>query len=154
MNQPQYYAFTIKHNGIARQLCTTVDVIYKSKISTGVGLWDTGASGSCVSEKIVNDLQLIPTGRQKILTPAGEKIVNTYMVDIVLPNKVMVKSVPVCDSDIGKQGLDVLIGMDIMTMGDISITNYNKKTFFTFRMPSQCAVDYVMQSSIKARRKK
>lgn len=109
MSQPQYYAFTIKHNGIVRQLRTNVEILYNSSTASGIALWDTGASGSCVSERIVRDLNLVPTGKQKILTPSGEKKVSTYMVDIVLPNKVRVQSVPVCDSDIGMQGLDMLI---------------------------------------------
>ena len=150
---PPYYAFTIKYSGIVLQLRTNVEIISNTQKDKGIALWDTGASGTLISEKIVNDLQLIPTGKQKIHTPSGESIVNTYMLDIILPNKIMVKDVPVCDSDIGKQGLDVLIGMNIIALGDMTITNYNNKTYFTYRMPSQGSVDYVMQSAIKGRHK-
>lgn len=153
-NQNPCYAFTIKHNAIARKLCTKVDVTNQSKVVKGIALWDTGATGSCISEQMVKDLGLIPTGKQKIFTPSGDKIVNTYIVDIVLPNRVAVKGVHVCDSDIGSQGLDMLIGMDIITLGDFTITNFNGKTIFTFRMPSQKAVDYVMQSAVKGSHQK
>lgn len=149
--QPPYYAFTIKYNGITHQLKTEVDIVSNSGNVKGIALWDTGASGSCISEKIAKKLNLIPIGKQKIFTPAGERIVNVYLIDIILPNKVTVKSVAVCDSDIELQGLDMLIGMDIIALGDFTITNYNQKTFFTYRMPSQKSVDYVMQSSIKGR---
>lgn len=149
--QAPYSAFTIKHNVIISQLRTPVNIISGSNQCDGVALWDTGASGSCISDRIVHNLRLIPTGRQKVLTPSGETTVNTYMVDVILPNGVTIKDVPVCDSDIGKQGLDMLIGMDIIKYGDMTITNYNNRTFFTFRIPSQGAADYVMQSSIKGR---
>lgn len=48
-----------------------------------------------------------------------------------------VNDVQVCDTDIGKQGLEMLIGMDIITLGDFSVSNYNDKTVFTFRVPSK-----------------
>ncbi len=38
-----------------------------------------------------------------------------------------------------------LIGMDIIGQGDSCITNYNGKTWLTFRMPSLLGVDYVQE---------
>ena len=48
----------------------------------------------------------------------------------------------VMDSEIGKQGIDVLIGMDIISLGDFAISNYESKTQFSFRIPSQEHVEY------------
>ena len=45
-------------------------------------------------------------------------------------------------SKIGAQGIDVLIGMDIISKGDFAISNYDEKTQFSFRLPSQKDVDY------------
>ena len=45
-------------------------------------------------------------------------------------------------SKIGAQGIDVLIGMDIISKGDFAVSNYNGKTQFSFRLPSQEDVDY------------
>ena len=45
--------------------------------------------------------------------------------------------------NIGAAGIGVLIGMDIITSGDFSVSNYNGKTVFTFRTPSQERIDYV-----------
>lgn len=154
MNQSAYSAFTLKFEGIVRQLRTSIRIETENYYLEGTALWDTGASCSCISQKVANDLRLIPTGRQMVLTPSGENIVNTYLVNVILPNNVTVKDVAVCDSDIGKQGLDMLIGMDIITCGDMSITNYNGKTFFSFRVPSQQPVDFVMQSAVKGRKVK
>lgn len=38
---------------------------------------------------------------------------------------------------------DLLIGMDVITIGDFSITNLNARTVFSFRFPSSHEVDYV-----------
>jgi hypothetical protein len=37
---------------------------------------------------------------------------------------------------------DLIIGMDVMTQGDLSITNFEGKTIFSFRMPSINRVDF------------
>lgn len=154
MNQSPYSAFTLKSEGIVHQLRTSIRIESGNYYLEGTALWDTGASCSCILQKVADALQLIPTGRQMVLTPSGEITVNTYLVNVILPNNVTVKDVLVCSSDIDKQGLDMLIGMDIITCGDMSITNYNGKTFFSFRIPSQQAVDFVMQSAVKGRKAK
>ena len=46
-------------------------------------------------------------------------------------------------------GFDVLIGMDIITLGDFSITNVGGKTIFSFRVPSTETIDYVQQDNQK-----
>ena len=42
-------------------------------------------------------------------------------------------------------GPQVLIGMDIITLGDFAITNQNHTTTFSFRMPSLHTIDYQRQ---------
>lgn len=107
-----------------------------------VALWDTGATGTCVSKELVQKLKLQPIGMQQIQTPSGTAIVNQYKMHIVLNNEIIVKDVSVIDSEIGNQNIDVLIGMDIITLGDFGISNYENKTQFSFRVPSQEHVDY------------
>ena len=109
------------------------------------GLWDTGASNSCINQRIVDDLSLIPIGNKKISTANGMTIVNSYFVDIGLPNHVVVKNVLVSCADLGED-IDVLLGMDIIIHGDFSITNTNNKTTFSFRTPSVQEIDYVKDS--------
>ncbi len=45
-----------------------------------------------------------------------------------------------------------IIGMDVITLGDLSITNLNGQTWMTFRIPSYAATDYVeeWQRSVSA----
>lgn len=110
-----------------------------------IALWDTGATRTCISLNVAKDLGLIPTGKRNIQTPSGKGVVNTYLVSITLPNNVHLEDVEVCDSAIGEQGIGVLIGMDIITRGDFSVSNYNGKTMFSFRIPSRSITDYVAQ---------
>ena len=63
-------------------------------------------------------------------------------------NNVEINDLMVIDSDIGKQNIDVLIGMDIICRGDFAVSNYNNKTAFTFRTPSEKKIDYVLETKI------
>ncbi len=37
---------------------------------------------------------------------------------------------------------DLIIGMDIMTQGDLALTNFEGRTVFSFRIPSRHIVDF------------
>ncbi|MCM1142788.1 MAG: hypothetical protein NC453_29830 [Muribaculum sp.] len=104
--------------------------------------WDTGASGTCISKKVVSDFNLVPVGKVNAHTQSGIGIMNQYMINLVLNNEVVFGNWLVMDSEIGKQGIDVLIGMDIISNGDFAISNYEGRTQFSFRLPSQEHVEY------------
>lgn len=154
-----FLAFTLKSKGILNMLKTETLVLsdirdknvpYTPKM--WCGLWDTGASKSSITKRIVDDLNLIPVGNTNISTANGIVSVNIYFVDIGLPNGVTIKNVLVSCADLGED-IDVLIGMDIIKHGDFSITNTNNKTTFSFRTPSIKEIDYVEESR-KSRKNK
>lgn len=135
--------FTTGYNGRSLKLLNEVIIPTEKGNLKTTALWDTGASGTCIAQEIADQLQLPSTGRKKAKTPSGEKEFNTYCVDLVLPNNVVIKDVPVMGSEIGKQGIGVLVGMDIIGLGDFAISNFNGHTQFTFRMPSLSNADFV-----------
>lgn len=138
-------AFSRTYDSIQNKLINESWVKFQDKSYEAKTLWDTGATCSCISHEVVNALGLTPTGIAPIQTPLGETTVNTYLVDIELPNKVPVKDVRVFETEIGKQGLGLLIGMDIINQGDFSVSNFNGKTTFTFCIPSLKTLDYAKQ---------
>ena len=75
----------------------------------------------------------------------GERIANTYLVALWLPNHICIPSLKVTEGIIG-EGMDVLIGMDIISQGDFAVTNKEGKTNFTFRMPSMHCIDFVKEA--------
>lgn len=149
-----FLAFTLKSNNILNMLKTETiidsDVRDKSKYINSNkkwrGLWDTGASKSSIDKRVVDDLGLTPVGRGMISTANGVVLVNTYFINLTLPNHVTVKDVLVTGADLGNN-IDVLIGMDIIRHGDFSITNMNNSTTFSFRIPSISEIDYVKESN-------
>lgn len=104
-------------------------------------LWDTGATKSSISQKVVDALGLKPVSKGKNHTAAG--IVDTYLyiVNIILPSNVGIPCLMVTCSDLGD--IDVLIGMDVINKGDFAITNVKGKTTFSFRVPSIETIDFV-----------
>lgn len=69
------------------------------------------------------------------------KTSNVYIVNMFLRNNVGVSGVKVTEGEIA--GADMLIGMDIINMGDFAITNLGGQTTFSFRMPSIECIDFV-----------
>jgi len=98
-------------------------------------IWDTGATGSVITQRIVSYLDLKPIGMTKVHHYGGEDTRPVYLVNLVLPNKVGVSQLRVTLGEI--IGADFLIGMDIISRGDFAVTNANGKTLLVFRMPSR-----------------
>lgn len=139
-------AFTIKSTvGIQRVLVTSVIIINPvTNNSLQIkAIWDTGASGSVISKNVSSSLGLIPTGKAYVNTANGVAHQNTFTSKIVLPNNVNISDVSVTEVDALSEGCDALIGMDIITLGDFSITNYKGSTCMSFRFPSLHEIDYV-----------
>lgn len=147
-----YSAFTTKYSVISNKLiCKDVRLNYMGLLSRSlIALWDTGATRTCISEELAGELNLIPSGKTFINTPSGSSTQNTYLADLHLPNGVVVKNVMIIDAKIGNQKIDLLIGMDIITLGDFSVSNFNNKTYFSFRTPSQKHADYCSEGRIDA----
>lgn len=134
--------FTEKYKSIQRKLINSA-VVESGKDHVPVrAQWNTGATGTCISKELANKLKLVPTGLVNVHTPSGIGTMNKYMINLVLNNEVRFVNLSVMDSEIGKQGIDVLIGMDIISNGDFAVSNYDGKTYFSFRLPSQEHVEY------------
>lgn len=149
MEKPNYLAFTTKWDGQANALITDAFIEYNNQTLPIKALWDTGATGTCVSPNVVAQLGMIATGKGTSHTAAGIATVNTYLANIILPNHVRVTDVAMIDASIGTNGFDVLIGMDIIGMGDFCISNMRGKTTLSFRIPSKEVTDYVVQINLE-----
>ena len=145
------HAFTVKYNGRSRKLISEAHISYNGEdMYTRHALWDTGATSSCISKAVVDRLGLIPVAKTMMKGASGDTIANVYLVDILLRNNVTVKDVTVMEAQIGGQGIDLLIGMDIILLGDFAVTNSDGATKFSFQIPSSCDIDFVKQIEEKS----
>ena len=155
----QFKAFTVDHRGIASSLQTKcgicrgipIDELDKGvphpQVSTVTAVWDTGAEMSSISNNLAKAMGLVSLGKARNSTAAGYIYVDVFAVNIHLPNGVSFAMVPVTGNDLGD--VDMLIGMDIISQGDFSVTNVNGKTTFSFRIPSMQRIDYVGEATQK-----
>ena len=155
-SQPRINVFTTTFNGLAREIINDCGISTPHdeklsheekppKIHPIKALWDTGATGSAITPAVAKLLGLIPSTKTNVQHADGISLQNVYFVNIYLPNKVVVQFVKVteCQNFVGK--FDIIIGMDIISLGDFAITNVGQKTTFSFRMPSLHTVDYVKE---------
>lgn len=112
-----------------------------------VGLWDTGASGTVITKETADKIGVKPVSRTLVHHADGSTERNVYLVDVTLPNDVAFPLLRVTEGDLA--GFDVLIGMDIITAGDFSITNHGDNTVASFRVPSCHEIDYVREIELQ-----
>lgn len=143
--------FSLPYQNVVNKIITNSNISCNNKSMPAKSLWDTGASCTCIAEEVIKTLGLIPISKVSILTPSSKTPVyrDTYMVNIELPNGVEIQNVNVCSSEIGNQGIDLLIGMDIISKGDFAISNFNNRTIFSFRHPSCEDINFVTDARKK-----
>jgi hypothetical protein len=142
---------TANHKGIARVIRgpAVVRAAYDPNLDVSkhppphkvFAIWDTGATGSVITQAVVDQCSLKQIGLKKVCGVHSEEISPVFLVNIELPNV----GFPNIAVTLGRlpAGTDVLIGMDIISRGDFAITNHAGNTVFTFRTPSCGKIDFV-----------
>nr|AGS52183.1 hypothetical protein [uncultured bacterium contig00052] len=125
----KHKAFTTNFDKIVFDITTELSIGNQNSASKKfMTVWDTGAQGSVITKKVAKILKLTHIGWTTIRGVTGKARAKIYFVDFILPNGVQIQTeVTSCDS-LGN--CDALIGMDIITLGDFSISNYGKKLHF------------------------
>lgn len=147
----RFHALTTKADGTLRVLKVPVDVSMPvpaneqpAKTRKCEAVWDTGATGSVITQAVVDDLGLQPVGFTQVHTAGGTKTSPVYMVCMILSNGAVRINTRATLADLVDAG-DVLLGMDVIGLGDFAVTNVNGKTTVSFRIPSLEEIDYVAQ---------
>ena len=165
--QPPLKAFTTSSTGIVNVLKNKVQItkaFNPSSIPKPINpqelaakeytaIWDTGATNTIITQKVVNDLGLKPIGMTQLSTANDKKDAPVYLVAIFLPHFVYFPELMVAEATVTSDA-EILIGMDIIGSGDFAVTNKDGKTVFSFRMPSVECIDFVKQiENLKAAKK-
>lgn len=145
-------AFTVSFNTKVGVLKTPIGIYTTPKFNPSfkplkkvyTALWDTGSNITVISTELANKLNLDSVGEMHVDTANGHVVMNRYIVSLNLPNHLNIENIMISSGKLG-EGVDILIGMDIITLGDFSITNFNNKTKFTFRFPSIQEIDFVKE---------
>jgi len=153
MNLP-FQALTLTATGRLRDIRTEVEVSLASSLANMYGilenyerivaLWDTGATGTAVSRSLADKLKLPAIKMTQVHGQGGVSDSRVFMIDVRIPNP-QVNIINIEATEFVDNGsFDLLIGMDIITLGDFSITKANNQTVFSYRIPSaEKHIDYV-----------
>ena len=149
MQQKNNQVHTLTHTGvnILQRIVTPVEIanVLTGQIVSTKGLWDTGATGSSITKSMASALGLISLGKRHVRGVHGINETDVYYVSITLDNKnITIKAkVTECNELSHDKSVGLLIGMNIITMGDFAITNYQGATTMSFRVPSLQKIDFV-----------
>jgi len=141
----EYRALFTIYKGITNELITpvsihplhTTDTAYYNVPVEVKALWDTGATITCIKPTLWErlKLQLLESKRTEFAGIGGKVTADATLVNILLTSKFGIKSCPVYRIDFPGNA-DILIGMDIIRMGDFAVCNTDNKTSFSFVVPS------------------
>jgi len=145
MLDTSYRALTQQYDGKTNVLLSEVELISGENHLTIKAIWDTGATNTCITHEVAQALHLQSIGFGSRGTAGGAITCNRYLVDMLLPNRVVFQGIPVCEVNLDSDGIGALIGMDLITSGDFAITHQQDKTTFTFRIPSRIKLDFVKE---------
>jgi predicted aspartyl protease len=144
-------SFTVSHNGVANVLHSDAYIWEAFDPKTTVpppvlkkftATWDTGATNSVITQKVIDECGLKPIGMTQVNTANGSMTTPVFLASVFLPTRVCIPQLRVTQGNLlGNE--QVLIGMDIIGKGDFAITNKDGKTVFPFRMPSCECIDFV-----------
>jgi predicted aspartyl protease len=114
-----------------------------------MALVDTGATGSCISRRFAEGAQLKAYKRSKIRGFSGISIVPVYCLDVLLPNGILFTNMDVAEFQ-SNNNFDFIIGMNILRMGDMALTNAKGEMVFTFRIPpAEIHIDFTEEEKSK-----
>jgi len=114
-------------------------------VMKSMALIDTGSTGSCISRSFASNAKLKSFKIIKVLGAHGSAFVPVYLVDILLPNGILFSNMEVAEF-YGGNNFDFIIGMNILRMGDMALTNANGEMVFSFRIPpAETHIDFTKE---------
>lgn len=137
-----YNVFTIKYGAIPQEIRSPVEILDNkgNVIKKATGLWDSGASSSCISNECAQMLGLKQIAFTTIHTANGTATAPVYYANFRFNDKVKFLGTNLIGAKL--TGIDMLIGMDVITKGNLSISTHDGKTIFSFIVPAHKSIDY------------
>ena len=127
---------TNRYSGIVNRLTTSLCIQEcqdnAERFSIERALWDTGVSGSCISDRMARMLGLHPIDTGVGISSIGQQDILYYIVDVRLSDDIIFKNMKIAGFPLENHNVDFIIGMDIIAKGNLAIRNNNGKTEVEF----------------------
>jgi hypothetical protein len=126
---------TVTHKGLAKKIVSqaVITSIDSGKSVNVAAIWDTGATTSLINEKIVKSLCLKKISVAQVKHVAGTSTFPIYIAAIEIQGGMKIDehrfvSFPSIHT------FDMIIGMDIISLGKFCIENRNGNSVFSFKV--------------------
>jgi hypothetical protein len=97
-------------------------------------LWDTGSTGCAITDRVIKSCGLEPEREVTLRSSTGTTRADRYLVNLYLPNGHAF--VGVRATRVALEGVDVLIGMDVIMLGEFKVGRAPEGgAFFSFLYP-------------------
>ena len=144
-NRIEYRGFIQSYDAPVNKLTTlvkikpvlSVDTTLRIKSVELTALWDTGATISCIKPSVKDMLKLTLVRSSSSVNIAGIGGIvkaDVTLLSIFLVYNLEIEYCPLYVVDFPGSA-DIIIGMDIIGMGDLAVCNADGKTTFSFAIP-------------------
>lgn len=123
--------------------CTIGIPHFEGNIKAMKALWDTGATCTCIAQSVADEIGLVRVNERDLIGADNKPFKADVFCVRMQMGHFIIENIEVCGIPMEGKAENMIIGMDVITKGDLSITNYQGKTFLTFREPSLEKIDYV-----------
>ena len=146
-NNTAYRAFIKNYNKPQKKLIMPVDILPVASSDSLISnipikiksLWDTGATLTIIKPQLMDKLKLrmVRAGSSATIAGLGANMhkADYTVLSIQLRDNFEINWCPVYVLDFSVD-VDIIIGMDIIGMGDFAVCNTNNETSFSFAVPS------------------
>ena len=140
------FILTEKYDNFNGRIITNESILYDGDKEESIRAeWDCGATYSSISKELAEKLKLKPCGTQLITSTTGSDKMDVYEISLILHDEVEIPMIVSALPNIYSHDVDMIIGMNVIHLGDFAISNYNDTTCFSFRCPSQGLIDFTKE---------
>lgn len=134
--------FSVVFDKVVDQITFPVIIEHNRHSSKLFALIDTGAMHSTIPASVARTFGLEEIGVVGARFAKGRDVLPVVRANLIFSDKVYFENKDLIVVDEEDRTYNMIIGMDILSQGDMAISNYNEHTTFTFRKPSQVEVIY------------
>ena len=144
-NHVKHRGFDVLYNCSVKELITpvkfspmlTTDKTFYNNPVEVEALWDTGSMVTCMKSSLWERLSICPfdtADRIELAGVGGRVKTKLTIANLILAPNLEIEYCPIYVLDFPGDA-DILIGMDIIKMGDFVVCNADEKTSFSFAVP-------------------
>jgi predicted aspartyl protease len=152
----KYRALTIKSPGVARSVIMPVVASQYARLCEEYGLEkvdadvyalvDTGATNTAISNTLAASLKLSIVDQCSVKAAGGTHRSNIYLIDVLLRDMIKFTNIRATEFVKTDDQFDIILGMDVLMLGDLALTNHNHQTFLSFKVPPGAEhIDFVAE---------